>query len=1792
MKYIIFVIALFMTVFGWSQDLNYQIRGRITNQDVGSNLGGVTVSIVSNGATIASSTTSSNGKYSVNAAVPKNSVFTIVYAKAGMVSKKITVDASKINEEDLPAGNEVPLPTLDLDLFGERDNVDFSFLDSQPVAEFEYNTRKGGMVPDLVASEAVKKKINDLLLKADKDKMEADMKYQQAIQAAAAAEGKEEYEEAIAKYEEALTYKPTEQMPANKIVELEALLQAQQQAKLEQEQKDREYNNLIEAADNLRDQDKLAEAVSKYKEALTKKNEQYPKDQISALEAQIEQRKKEVENQAAYDELIKKGDMFLKQNSLKTARDKFTEASKLKPSEQYPKDKLAEIEKKMKEAEEKEALKKQYDDAIAAGDGMFDAENYEGAKEKYEEALAIENSSTYAKGRIAECTKRINEANAAKELEEKIANLLKEGNDAIPPKNYDVAKAKFEEVLTLDSENAEAKEKLAMVLQKMEAEAEELAKKKQFDDLVAEGDNAVSSENFDTGISKYEEALNIMSSSEVEAKLKDAREKKQALEQAAAKKADYDKAMEEGEALLISGNLEDAKQKFQTASSIDPTQQAPKDKIEEINKMLADQKEAQEQQAKYDAAITKADNLYNAKDWKPALDAYKEAIELQENSNGIIDGGTGHAQQRVVEIENILKEESEAAELKAQIEGLIAEASSLYNQKKLEAAKGKYEEVLKLDPANQIASDEINKINNELAAMKDEQEREEAFNKLRDKGYALADQKKYNDAKLKLQEALTLKEDAAVSAKIQELNALIQSEQDAQALDEQYDNAISQAQSLESANDLNGAISKYQEASNLKPSESMPKQKIEELKQKLKDNQALAEQQAIDDQYSGLMNEAAALEASNDLTGAISKYQQASQVKPAEAKPKDKIKELQSKIQSNADQAKIDEEYNQHMKRGNELMAQEKYLDAIAEFNNANALKPTEQEPVDKAAEAARLEQAKGAEADEQYEKILTVAEKKLDEGNYDKAIELANRAKNLKPTDPRPDKLMQRIEQRKKIDADFNKLMSEGDALALNKEYAKAKLKYQQASSKKPEEQLPKDKIAQMDKLINDAELSAQADELYNDYMMNGSRYQTQKKYDQALSEFQNALSVKPGDVPAQNKINEIQQILDDIANANQANIDKKNEFNRLVKEADVLFSAPEYLKAKGVYEQALMIDPSSSYVKKQIEECVRLEREKSTREEDAKYQKVIDAADKNFDAEDYEKAKTYYNRALMFRSYDPYPKQKLAEIEAILNPAMAQSYELTDLGDPYDGSILDGQALLEKADEERKLAKGNKIKSGIDEIYDAETEMTLDKTDDHRDNSNEIYMIQQKIARDEGEADLGRQATVDALRAAELELQQEERNNITYEHSENVLDQNVLYAVNEDYSIDYGERHSVYEDNADLMKTYNTAQADRIAAEIETDKDRNINADQELIDVKLSVDEGIRDDYAERAEVRDEVVAIEKRVVDIHVDKRDNTYDKLLNNKDEVRQIELAYDEKTVEDARSASDNNEEMKVVKTAVADMEKERTDIEEDHLYATDEEITDVKRKAAVEQHGMDESRKESVEILKAGNKEFADAHYNEYNEEMAKYIANKEYIATETENNGISDQIDEAHEKKVDYVDRMDKKAHIDAVDGTMSDEEERLNAKNSIEVVYTGVQETAKEELAKKEENSENLKDVSRTIEADKTNQAIGEQEKHYDASAVISDIDNTPDEKIKAENELGKEYPEGVSQEQFTQSDQNGLMTAIITRRIVVVDGHADVYVRTQTLHGITYSKNGKPSLQHVWNKETQGPHLERHY
>ena len=223
---------------------------------------------------------------------------------------------------------------------------------------------------------------------------------------------------------------------------------------------------------------------------------------------------------------------------------------------------------------------------------------------------------------------------------------------------------------------------------------------------------------------------------------------------------------------------------------------------------------------------------------------------------------------------------------------------------------------------------------------------------------------------------------------------------------------------------------------------------------------------------------------------------------------------------------------------------------------------------------------------------------------------------------------------------------MQEAEQLAISKNYIKAIILFEQAKVIKNDETKPQERIDELNKIIADQSSQAEKDELYKDYMTKGGLSQTAKSYEMALSHFQNALSVKENDQIAKDKIAEIQQILDDIANANSNELIRKNQFDALIVEADATFNAEDFIASKSTYEKALELDKSSTYAKAQIDECIKRQRLKDLSLGDAEYEKIIKTGDEMFDIKSYDKARESYNNALSLRPNDAYPKNKLDEI------------------------------------------------------------------------------------------------------------------------------------------------------------------------------------------------------------------------------------------------------------------------------------------------------------------------------------------------------------------------------------------------------------------------------------------------------------------------------------------------------------------------------------------------------------------
>ncbi|MFA8437097.1 MAG: hypothetical protein ACEPOZ_21530, partial [Marinifilaceae bacterium] len=178
----------------------------------------------------------------------------------------------------------------------------------------------------------------------------------------------------------------------------------------------------------------------------------------------------------------------------------------------------------------------------------------------------------------------------------------------------------------------------------------------------------------------------------------------------------------------------------------------------------------------------------------------------------------------------------------------------------------------------------------------------------------------------------------------------IRLENEQQALDEKYTVLITQADGSMNTQDYATAKSIYQEASGIKPGEAYPKTQIEKIEGILAEQARLAaEQQALDEKYTGLIAQADDSMNAQNYASAKSTYQEASGLKPVEAYPKAQIEKIEEILAEQArlaaEQQALDEKYTGLIAQADDSMNAQDYASAKSTYQEASGLKPAEAYP-------------------------------------------------------------------------------------------------------------------------------------------------------------------------------------------------------------------------------------------------------------------------------------------------------------------------------------------------------------------------------------------------------------------------------------------------------------------------------------------------------------------------------------------------------------------------------------------------------------------------------------------------------------------------------------------------------------------------------------------------------------------------------------------------------------------------------------------------------------------------------
>ena len=194
-------------------------------------------------------------------------------------------------------------------------------------------------------------------------------------------------------YQQAQQIKQDEAYPGSMISRIDETIAKREGETLQRQQA---YDAALANADDFFNQKKYAEALPLYQEASRlMPDESYPKVRITEATRLIEQM---AATEEQYLQALADGESTEKAGNDQAALAAYTKASSLKPEEEFPRNKMAELQAKIGIAETDAA----YTSAIAAADQAFAAQEYSSAKAEYKKAAGLKPEEAYPQTRISE----------------------------------------------------------------------------------------------------------------------------------------------------------------------------------------------------------------------------------------------------------------------------------------------------------------------------------------------------------------------------------------------------------------------------------------------------------------------------------------------------------------------------------------------------------------------------------------------------------------------------------------------------------------------------------------------------------------------------------------------------------------------------------------------------------------------------------------------------------------------------------------------------------------------------------------------------------------------------------------------------------------------------------------------------------------------------------------------------------------------------------------------------------------------------------------------------------------------------------------------------------------------------------------------------------------------------------------------------------------------------------------------------------------------------------------------
>lgn len=330
--------------------------------------------------------------------------------------------------------------------------------------------------------------------------------------------------------------------------------------------------------------------------------------------------------------------------------------------------------------------------------------------------------------------------------------------------------------------------------------------------------------------------------------------------------------------------------------------------------------------------------------------------------------------------------------------------------------------------------------------------------------------------------------------------------------------------------------------------------------------------------------------------------------------------------------------------------------------------------------EVRRVMSQKGSAALEQerlFAELIGKGQTDFDRKQWGVAIDTWKQALALKPDNQDVKTRIEQAEKEKELEnarksieqqneLAYKLLVASGDSLFHLKKYSEAKDKFTDAIKLNKQDTYPPKKISEINALFaQEADQQKQIAEMeanYKKVITSADNAYNTKDYTAAITAYRQAIVLKPSDTYPRERIAKAEQEQAKIKQQvvaeqeqkrkeEQRRLSLKNDYDKIIAEADLAFKTENYALAKLRYTDADNLNLGEEYPKKQLLEIENIINSSKYKAKLAEYNKNKGLAEKAMSAQSYASAKFYYQQAIAILPIDRESiDKKISEIDRLI--------------------------------------------------------------------------------------------------------------------------------------------------------------------------------------------------------------------------------------------------------------------------------------------------------------------------------------------------------------------------------------------------------------------------------------------------------------------------------------------------------------------------------------------------------------